>query len=142
VFHELSQHLDERLTTLESKQADALAHLRQETVALLAEAALHERDTGELKHTQPVTKKRPFVEVQSKALSSTPKRDIDDIIWLLLNRGMSGRAIAEKANTSTATLGRSRKRWESAKSHIAVSQQLGNETPPETTAGQMQGVTV
>jgi hypothetical protein len=134
-FQDLSQHLNERLTMLESKQTDALAHLRQETLALLTQAALYERDTSELKHTQAVPKDRPFVEVQTQALSRTPQREIDDIIWPLLNRGMSVRAIAEKANTSTATVGRSRKRWEATRDLVA-SQPTRHETTPEMTTGQ------
>jgi hypothetical protein len=140
-FHDLSQHLDERLTVRESKQADALAHLRQETLALLTEAALYERDTGKMKHTQQVPKDRPFVEEPTKALSRTPKREIDDIIWPLLKSGMTVRAIAEKANTSTATVGRSRKRWENATRDQVVSQPMRQETPPEMTTGQAQQTT-
>jgi hypothetical protein len=61
-FQNLSQHLDERLTMLDIKQADALAHLRQEALALLADAVFHERDIGELKRTKPVPKARPSIE--------------------------------------------------------------------------------
>src|SRR5437667_9424951 len=71
-FQNLSQPIDERLTRLESKQADALAHLRQETATMLAEAASHERDIGELKRTKPVPKAHPSIEMQSKALSGPP----------------------------------------------------------------------
>jgi DNA-binding NarL/FixJ family response regulator len=140
-FHDLSQHLDERLTMRESKQADALAHLRQEIATMQAEAASHERDTSELKRTKPVLKARSSIEMQSKTLNVTPQREIDDIIWPLLNRGMTVRAIAEKANTSTATVGRSRKRWESATRDLGVSHGLRHETTPETVAGQASQAT-
>jgi transposase len=65
------------------------------------------------------------------------EREIDKRIWPLLNSGMTVRAIAERVNTSTATVGRSRKRWE-ARNDLAASQQPNDETTPETTEGQVQ----
>jgi DNA-binding NarL/FixJ family response regulator len=44
-----------------------------------------------------------------------PTQEIDEIVWPLLNTGMTVRAIAQQAGTSTATVGRSRKRWERAR---------------------------
>ncbi len=52
-----------------------------------------------------------------RSISDTPshnisERDIDKIVWPLLKGGLTVRAIAERANTSPATVGRSRKWWE------------------------------
>ncbi len=48
-------------------------------------------------------------------------KEIDQVIWLLLHTGMTIRAIATQAHTSTATVGRSRQRWIAA-NDLAASQ--------------------
>ncbi|HET8843008.1 MAG TPA: hypothetical protein VFN35_16210, partial [Ktedonobacteraceae bacterium] len=60
---------------------------------------------------------RPITEAPSRQRGSTQK--IDKVIWPLLNTGMTVRAIALKANTSTATVGRSRQRWEAAQKNVS-----------------------
>lgn len=84
---------------------------------------------------------RSITEAASRKAGYKGEREIDKIIWPLLNRGMTVRAIAEQANTSTATVGRSRKRWENATRDLVVSLPMRQETPPEMTTGQAQQTT-
>jgi hypothetical protein len=133
----LSQYLSERLTELDMKQAAAMAHLRDEQATLIHETVASAVETAIRKRAAvstapaPPSKVRSITEAASrKRAAAGGKQEIDKVIWPLLNTGMSVRAIAAQANTSTATVGRSRKRWDVAKSVSAT----GAETldQPET----------
>lgn len=115
----LSQYLNERLTELDGKQATAMAHLRDEQAALITETVANAVETAVRKRaTVPAassSKVRSITEAAScKRAAAGGTQEIDKVIWPLLNRSMSVRAIAAQANTSTATVGRSRQRWEKA----------------------------
>ena len=125
----LSQRLDERLTMLDMKQADALARFKveqtnainetTETIMATVEMVLRKRAARETRDTSvPSSKVRSIADAPSHR---TAERDIDKIIWPLLNSGLTVRAIAERAGISTATVGRSLKRWDAAQS-VAASQ--------------------
>ncbi len=115
----LSQNLDERLTMIDIKQADALARFKaeqtnaisetSETIMATVETALRKRAGRET--TDTPSKVRSIADAPSR---ETGERDIDKIVWPFLNSGLTVRAIAERAETSTATVGRSRKRWDAA----------------------------
>ncbi len=150
----LSQRLDERLTMLDMKQADAMAHLKieqaimvSETVTSMVETALQKRrsvprTTRETNHAPPVPVASSKVRSISEAASrqrpvggSAAQQEIDKVIWPLLNSGLSVRAIAVQANTSTATVGRSRKRWDAANKCVST---LHSETPNRSADGETE----
>ena len=145
----LSQSLDERLSGLDTKQAEAFARLKAEQVTSISETNEMIMATLETALQKYVRKTRHIapsnVPSITEAISRKPgnkgEHAIDKIIWPLLNSGMTVRAIAKRANTSTATVGRSRKRWESATSDLAASQPTRHETTPETTTGQVSQAT-
>lgn len=101
----LSRQLSERDGTL------------AETVTAVVEAAVRERmsvpterrEAGRPTGTVTSPKVRSIAEARRQSGSGV--REIDQVIWPLLEQGLSVRAIAARANTSTATVGRSRKRW-------------------------------
>jgi DNA-binding NarL/FixJ family response regulator len=121
------EEIEERVTETVN---EALKHLRQELVtefetklaqslderdSKLAERVTAAVETAMQKRTTTPSRERPPVPASSKvrSIADAPsrKQDIDKVIWPLLNSGLSVRAIATKANTSTATVGRSRQRW-------------------------------
>lgn len=122
----LSHYLNERLAELETKQARAMAHLKEdqahlvrETVTRVVEKAFQEHAVASPAPTSP--KIRSITEAASrKRATSGGSQEIDKVIWPLLNSGLSVRAIASQANTSTATVGRSRLRWEKADKNISI----------------------
>lgn len=70
--------------------------------------------------------------------------EIDKVIWPLLNTGLSVRQVAAKAQTSTATVGRSWQRWKKAKQSVSAPETerdaetdervtLGIKWPPKST---------
>ena len=63
----------------------------------------------------PIMEEQPDLPMNVRPLQK-PKdtKEVDEVVWPLLNTGMTVRAIAQCAGTSTATVGRSRKRWERA----------------------------
>ena len=120
----LSQRIDERFTALDQKQADTVAHLREEqatmiteTVTSMVETALREQAAVLLAVSSP--KVCSITEAPSRKRAAGGGQEIDKVIWPLLNTGMSVRQIAAQVNTSTATVGRSRKRWETAKKRLS-----------------------
>ncbi len=116
----LSQRIDQCFTALDLQQAETVARLRDEqatmipeTVTSMVEKALRERAAVPPSISSP--KVRSITEAASrKRAAPGGGQEIDKVIWPLLNTGMSVRQIAAKANTSTATVGRSRKRWTEA----------------------------
>lgn len=139
----LSQNLDERLTALDIKQVEAFARFTteqaiaisetQETIMAALETAVRTsvRETQQARTPAP-SNVRSITEAALRKTGNKGEHEIDKIVWPLLNSGMTVRAIAHKANTSTATVGRSRKRWE-AGNELAMSQSFNDETPSETT---------
>lgn len=113
----LSHYLNERLAELETKQAGAIAHLKEdqahlvrETVTGAVERAFQEHGTASPAPASP--KIRSITEAASRKRTTTSgTQEIDKVIWPLLHSGLSVRVIASQANTSTATVGRSRQRW-------------------------------
>ena len=122
----LSQNLDERLTALDANQAEAFVRFKAEQTTALSEtneAIMANLETAVRRYlretrvsTPAPSNVRSITEVTSRKqhTGSKGEREIDKIIWPLLNSGMTVRAIADKAETSTATVGRSRKRWDNA----------------------------
>lgn len=105
----LSQYLNERLTEQET--------LIAETVASTVETAMRKRVTVP---TVSSSKVRSITEAASRKRAATGGMpEIDKVIWPLLNTSMTVRAIAAKAETSTATVGRSRRRWEKANRDVS-----------------------
>lgn len=106
----LSQRLEERATAI------------NETVTTMVELEVRKqasRDAKrELRPSVPSPKVRSITEAPSRQRGG--KREIDRVIWPLLNTGMSVRQIAREANTSTATVGRSRQRWETAQKNVSA----------------------
>ncbi len=87
------------------------------------------RETHRTADIPSSSKVRSITEAASRKRAAVGgKQEIDKIIWPLLNTGMTVRAIATKANTSTATVGRSRQRWEKA------NRDASNETKESETA--------
>lgn len=132
----LSQALDERLTALDMKQTGAFVNLRDEQATLITETVTNAIDTTLRKRavserpreTKAIPSKvRSITEAPSRQRNGT--QEIDKIIWPLLNTGMTIRAIALRANTSTATVGRSRQRWEAAQKSVSPS--VSGETAEE-----------
>jgi F0F1-type ATP synthase assembly protein I len=132
----LSQSLDERLTKLDVKQAEAMARFKEEqttviretneTIMATLETALRKRAV--VSRADHETRKFPMTGISSKVRSiseapsaKTAERDIDKVIWPLLNSGLTVRTIAKQANTSTATVGRSRQRWEATSKCVSAS---------------------
>lgn len=121
----LSQRLNERLIELDIKQAEVMAHEKEKQVIMITEKVTRVveevlckrgsapstlRETRRVPRSSAVSPKvRSIAEVASR--KQTGEREIDKIIWPLLNVGMSVRAIAAEANTSAATVGRSCQRW-------------------------------
>jgi hypothetical protein len=146
----LSQEIDERLTALDAKQAEGRARFKAEQTPAISEtseaimATLETAVRTSVCETQQAIDRPPSSNVRSITEAASRKqqmggkgeREIDKRIWPLLNSGMTVRAIAERANTSAATVGRSRKRWESTTSDLVVSQPTKHETTPEMTAEQ------
>ncbi|HEU5378660.1 MAG TPA: hypothetical protein VFV38_24835, partial [Ktedonobacteraceae bacterium] len=130
----LSQRLDERLTALDAKQAGAMAHLKEEqatmiteTVTSMVETALRKRaNVSPIPVSSPKVRSITDAASRKRATGNGGEREIDKVVWPLLNTGMSVRAIAAQAKTSTATVGRSRQRWEKANKH--VSSEMNDET--------------
>ncbi len=84
----LSQCLEERLMALDLKQADALAHLKQEQARAITETVMNMMETvAETSASKPVAPRR----------QTTGTQEIDAIIWPLLSTGLSVRAIAAQA---------------------------------------------
>ncbi|HZR39748.1 MAG TPA: hypothetical protein VFB12_06520 [Ktedonobacteraceae bacterium] len=117
----LSQYLNERLTELDMKQAGAFVHLRDEQAALIHETVTGAVETAVQKRASVSPPAISSPKVRSITEAASRKRtaaggiqEIDKVIWPLLNTGKSVRAIAAQADTSTATVGRSRKRWEAS----------------------------
>ena len=122
----LSQNLDERLTALDANQAEAFVRFKAEQTTALSEtneAIMANLETAVRRYlretrvsTPAPSNVRSITEATSRKQHTGNKgeREIDKIIWPLLNSGMTVRAIADKADTSTATVGRSRKRWDNA----------------------------
>jgi DNA-binding NarL/FixJ family response regulator len=148
----LSQEIDERLTALDAKQAEVIARFKAEQTPAISEtseaimATLETAVRTSVCETRQAIDRPPSSNVRSITEATARKtgkreRDIDKIIWPLLNSGMTVRAIAERANTSTATVGRSRKRWE-ANNESAMSQAANDETPSETGVVQIQEATM
>jgi len=135
--HSLSQRLDEHLTALNTKQAEAV-----ETVMARVETALqHHRDVSQLvrgtksgpSHVPASQKVRSLSEaaaLRKRVDGGTGKQEIDGTIWPLLDAGLSVRTIATRADTSTATVGRSRKRWVAAGNGVPVSHLETHNQPP------------
>jgi hypothetical protein len=129
VVQELRQQfevsLSQRLTEVSARQDEALRQLRDEqtkalhetmdTLTDLIEAALQKytvkRETRQSRPTERSSKVRSITDTPSRQRGT---QEIDKVVWPLLNTGMTVRAIAAKANTSTATVGRSRQRWKAA----------------------------
>src|SRR5258708_9732770 len=124
----------------DTTRAETLAHVEDAgTISETTETALRKRRSvsqaiRETKRVPHLTAVSPKVRSISEAAASrrqaanvTAEREIDKVIWPLLDTGLSVRAIAAQANTSTATIGRSRQRWNSTSSHVSV-------TNPETSA--------
>lgn len=121
----LSQRIDTCFAALELKQAETVAHLREEqttmiteTVTSMVETAEHERAAIPQAVSSP--KVRSISEAASRKRAAGGGQEIDKIIWPLLTTGMSVRQIATKAKTSTATVGRSRKRWEKVNNNVSA----------------------
>lgn len=123
----LSQRIDTCFAALELKQAETVARLREEqttmiteTVTNMVETALRERSFIPQAISSP--KVRSIAEAASRKRAEVGgMQEIDKVIWPLLATGMSVRQIAAQANTSTATVGRSRKRWDAAHKHVSMS---------------------
>lgn len=128
----LPQRLEERLTMLDMKQAGLIT----ETVTSMVEKALQKRtiisaasrETKSVPHPPAASQKVRSI-AEAAARKQTSEREIDKVIWPLLNTGISVRAIAAKANTSTATVGRSRQRWDAANKSVSATD---TETAPDT----------
>ncbi len=125
----LSQRLNERLTELDTKQAGAMVRFKDEQMQAISEATetmMASFETAMRKHAMvpaPSPKVRSISEAPSrKRAAAGGRQEIDKVIWPLLNIGMSVRAIAAQANTSSATVGRSRKRWDAANKHVSIPQ--------------------
>ncbi len=98
-----------QLTDTLSRQLEERIEQQTETLVQMIEAAL----------SQPIeqpTKVRSITEAASRKLASGGEREIDKIIWPLLDAGKSVRAIALQTTTSPGRVGRSRKRWKVARS--------------------------
>jgi hypothetical protein len=128
----LSQQLEERLTMLDRKQAELIVQLQDEqakviheiieTVRGMVETALQERaNVSPVPVSSPKVRSITEAASRKQATGGTGGREIDKIVWPLLDAGLSTRVIASQANTSTATVGRSRKRWVTANAHVSTS---------------------
>lgn len=123
----LSQQQDERLTELDAKQAAAMNLLKAEQIQAIAEitetvlapvgAARKQRtpvspEASETRGTVAAdthsSNMRFIAEAPSRKMA---EREIDAVIWPLLDTGLSVRAIAAQTAISAGTVGRSRKRW-------------------------------
>lgn len=95
----LSQEIDERLTALDAKQAEVIARFKAEQTPAISE-------TREAIDIPPSSNVRSIIEAASRKqqMDGKGEREIDKRIWPLLNSGMTVRAIAERANTSAATV--------------------------------------
>jgi hypothetical protein len=105
------QSLEEHMTELSLRQAEVFERLKEElakvtrettdtTVKNMVQEALRKRrkrDTDKLP-----AKVRSITEASSRRQATS---NLDSIIWPLLNSGMTVRAIAAQAVTSTATVG-------------------------------------
>lgn len=128
----LSQYLNERLTELDMKQAGAMAHLKEEQVTMITETVTSAVETAVRKRAIVPPVSSPKVHSIAEAAScrraaANGPQEIDKVSWPLLNAGMSVRAIAAQANISTATVGRSRQRWEKANRNVS-NEREDNET--------------
>lgn len=136
----LSQRLDECLMELDMKQAGAMARFKDEQTQAISEATetmMVSLETTMRKHATvpaPSPKVRSISEAPSrKRAAAGGRQEIDKVIWPLLTTGMSVRAIAAQVNTSTATVGRSRKRWDVANKRVSMSRtEVHGEPPYET----------
>lgn len=115
----LSRQLEERIT----KQTEVLTQM--------IETALASRPPIE-PELSPITrpaKVRSITEAPSRKRKSGSEYEIDKIIWPLLDAGRSVRAIATQTTLSAGRVGRSRKRWNVARSvsptNEVESQQIG-----------------
>jgi hypothetical protein len=100
----------EAFAWLTTEQAIAISETR-ETIMTTLETALtlqtYMRETRQPTDSPPSSNVRSIIKAASRKKDNKGERDIDTIIWPLLNNGMTVRAIVERANTSTATVGRS-----------------------------------
>jgi hypothetical protein len=131
--HSLLQSLNEQFTELDLKQAAAIVHLKEEQTATITETitsvveAVFQKSQAVSRERKSAScsadfspKVRSITEAASRRSASTGGvQEIDKVIWPLLNTGLSVRAIAAKAEISTATVGRSRQRWEKANRNIS-----------------------
>lgn len=130
LYESLSQYLNERLAGLDMKQAVAMAHLKEEQETLIAETVTGTVETAMRKRaTVPPAlspKVRSITEAASrKRAAAGGAQEIDKVVWPLLNSGMTVRAIAAKAETSAATVGRSRQRWRKANRGVSPERNKG-----------------
>jgi hypothetical protein len=119
----LSQRTEEHVVP------ETMPTVTPETVMAMIEAAFQKRkrlsSTVQTKQTQHITSIAEAAATRRQSSKVPVGKKIDQIIWPLLHTGMTIRAIAIQAHTSTATVGRSRQRWIAAQD-LAVSQR---ETP-------------
>lgn len=138
MVNQLTTILSQRLTELDTKQAGAMARFKDEQTQAISEATetmMVSLETAKRKHATvpaPSPKVRSISEAPSrKRAAAGGRQEIDKVIWPLLTTGMSVRAIAAQVNTSTATVGRSRKRWDAAQKRISP-----NKAEPDTEAAE------
>lgn len=139
----LSLRLEERPTELDMKQTAGMAHLKEEQAALSIGTVTEAVETALCKRTAVPAISSPKVRSITEAASrkratAGGEREIDKVVWPLLNTGLSVRAIAAEANTSTATVGRSRKRWVTTK-EISAPDAETHDTPFTVTDNEMNG---
>ena len=122
----LSQCFEEHFAMLTAKQNETLRQIQEkqarlasetiETLTALIEMTRQKRTgASESAHKTKDTssaKVRSIREAPSRKRSS--EYEIDTVVWPLLNMGLTVRAVAAQVNISTATVGRSRKRWNTA----------------------------
>jgi hypothetical protein len=128
VRQDITAHVEQTLSQRMEEQVvpETTPTVTSETVMAMIEDALSKRkrltSTAQTKRMQNVPS---LAEVIATRHPMSAGKEIDQIIWPLLHTGMTVRAIATQAHTSTATVGRSRQRWIAA-NNLAMSQR---ETP-------------
>jgi hypothetical protein len=109
---ELASQLDAPLSQRLEEQAMAISKTMTTIVELEVRKQAAAVPKREPRPAPPSPKVRSTTEAASrKRAAAGGTQEIDKVIWPLLNTGMTVRAIATRANTSTATVGRSRQRW-------------------------------
>jgi len=126
---ELVSHLDVTLSQHLEEQATAI----NETMTTMVELEVRKQAAAapkrEPRPRAASNNVRSITEAASrKRAAAGGTQEVDKVIWPLLNTGMTVRAIATRANTSTATVGRSRQRWEAAQKNVSHETDIDGET--------------